>query len=89
MSRSIVLDPAIAKGKVAPTFTCIMSNFANSMVALKPGDKVIEVQQYGTSSWASTARVDVQTTDGSPGAYFLKARFILSTITKFKPWEAD
>ncbi|KAI0894727.1 Fructosamine/Ketosamine-3-kinase [Annulohypoxylon nitens] len=53
MSRSIVLDPAIAK-------------------ALKPGDKVIEVQQYGTSSWASTARVDVQTTDGSPGAYFLK-----------------
>ncbi|KAI1410401.1 Fructosamine/Ketosamine-3-kinase [Hypoxylon sp. FL1857] len=39
---------------------------------VKDGDKVIRVQQYGTSSWASTSRVDIQTPDGSPGAYFLK-----------------
>ncbi|KAI0888131.1 Fructosamine/Ketosamine-3-kinase [Annulohypoxylon maeteangense] len=40
--------------------------------ALKSGEKVVEVQQYGTSSWASTARVDVQGADDSSGAYFLK-----------------
>ncbi|KAI0602217.1 Fructosamine/Ketosamine-3-kinase [Biscogniauxia sp. FL1348] len=39
---------------------------------LPAGDEVIKVEQYGTSSWALTARVDVKSKDGSRKAYFLK-----------------
>ncbi|KAI1208241.1 Fructosamine/Ketosamine-3-kinase [Annulohypoxylon truncatum] len=41
--------------------------------ALKPGEEIIEVQQYDASNWASTTKVDTRKADGSPGAYFLKA----------------
>ncbi|KAI5918753.1 Fructosamine/Ketosamine-3-kinase [Camillea tinctor] len=40
--------------------------------ALPPGDEVIKVEQYDTSNWATTARVDVKPEDGSHKAYFLK-----------------
>ncbi|PKS13159.1 hypothetical protein jhhlp_000501 [Lomentospora prolificans] len=35
-------------------------------------ERVSAVQKYGTSSWASTARVDVTAADGSRRSYFLK-----------------
>lgn len=49
---------------------------------LDDGDKVVKVEQYGTSSWASTARVDIVKADGSPDAYFLKVRINLADSTK-------
>ncbi|EAQ90393.1 hypothetical protein CHGG_02328 [Chaetomium globosum CBS 148.51] len=34
--------------------------------------KILAVEQYGTSSWASTARVDTEAADGTKNKYFLK-----------------
>ncbi|KAJ5646091.1 hypothetical protein N7490_002463 [Penicillium lividum] len=39
---------------------------------LPKNERVLTIEAYGTSSWAAVARVDVETTDGSPRAYFLK-----------------
>ncbi|KAL2143050.1 hypothetical protein VTI28DRAFT_390 [Corynascus sepedonium] len=39
---------------------------------LPKGSKVLVVEQYGTSSWASTARVNTEAADGSRKSYFLK-----------------
>ncbi|RYP57057.1 hypothetical protein DL769_009727 [Monosporascus sp. CRB-8-3] len=40
--------------------------------ALEDGDEVLKVEQYKASSWASTARIDIQRANGSSAAYFLK-----------------
>ncbi|KAI1440303.1 Fructosamine kinase-domain-containing protein [Annulohypoxylon stygium] len=67
---------------------CQRGFVCSSMVALKPGDKVIEVQQYGTSSWASTARVDTLKTDDAAervlGEYMAMLE-IHSTSPNFAP----
>ncbi|KAK8036163.1 hypothetical protein PG993_008777 [Apiospora rasikravindrae] len=39
---------------------------------LEKGDQIIGVNEYGTSLWAETKRIDVQAIDGSNRSYFLK-----------------
>ncbi|KAH9883934.1 Fructosamine/Ketosamine-3-kinase [Xylariomycetidae sp. FL2044] len=40
--------------------------------ALPEGEKVIKIEQAGSSDWASTSRIGILRADGIDGAYFLK-----------------
>ncbi|KAI1769315.1 Fructosamine/Ketosamine-3-kinase [Hypoxylon sp. FL1150] len=39
---------------------------------LKDGDRLVSVEQYDSSRWASVAKVDIETSECLPSAYFLK-----------------
>ncbi|KAK8136999.1 Vegetative incompatibility protein het-e-like protein, partial [Apiospora sp. TS-2023a] len=50
------------------------------LAALVKGDEVIGVNQYGTSLWADTKKIDVKTAEGSTRSYFLKATVPFQTM---------
>ena len=76
IQSALQLDRAILDGKYLSDSPLPVWSFDTNTLGwravLPKGSKVLAVERYGTSSWASTARIDTETANGSQKGYFLK-----------------